>query len=147
MKMAIERARAALAHGDVPVGAVIVSNGEILGVGENRVQADQDPTLHAEIVALRAAAAKIGQKFMPENAEIYITLEPCAMCATALSFARISRIIYAAADEKGGAICANSRIFETDKHLFKPEIIRDLTCSDESATLLKEFFKKLRANH
>lgn len=142
--MAIERARAAGKRGDVPVGAVIVADGEILGVGENRVEIDRDPTAHAEIVALRAAAAKIGHKFMPAHAEIYITLEPCAMCATALSFARIGRIIYAAADEKGGAIAANARIFETDRHLFKPEIVRDLTFAEESATLLKDFFKKLR---
>ncbi|MCL2629473.1 MAG: nucleoside deaminase [Alphaproteobacteria bacterium] len=144
MKLAVDQAKLAIKHADVPVGAVIVCNGQVLGVGHNRVEIDNDPTAHAEIVAIRAATAKICHKFMPDNTEIYITLEPCAMCAAAISYARISKIIYAAADEKGGAIAGNSRIFETDRHLFRPEITRDLTFSDDCSTMLKDFFKGLR---
>lgn len=144
MELALEMANRALEHGDVPIGAVIVHNGAVVATGENRVQVDQDPTAHAEIVALRSAVAKTGHKFLPDGSAIYITLEPCAMCATALSFARAGKIIFAARDEKGGAILHNSRIFETDRHLFRPEIVESPALAAASAKLLQDFFKKLR---
>jgi tRNA(adenine34) deaminase len=143
MKHAIKLARRAAAHGDVPVGAVIVRDGKIISRGENRVQLKRDPTLHAEIVALRAACKKLGAKFL-DDCEIYVSLEPCAMCATAISYARIKKIHFAARDPKGGAILHNVKIFDTDRHLWCPHVAEMPEFADESAGLLKEFFIKLR---
>ena len=157
MKSAMAQARAAGRHGDVPIGAVIVQtlpvafgdtppkegNSRIIARGENRVQVGRDPTLHAEIVAIRRACKKMGQKFL-DDCEIYVTLEPCAMCATAISFARIKRIIFAADDPKGGGVLHNARIFDTDKHLWHPAIAQMPEFAAESAELLKDFFKGRR---
>ena len=130
-------------HDDVPIGAVIVQNGKIIARGENRVQKSKNPTLHAEIVAINRACKKLGQKFL-DNCDIYVTLEPCAMCATAISFARIRNIYFAASDEKGGGITSNARIFDTDKHLWKPNIIQTPDFADKSAEMLRDFFKQQR---
>ena len=143
MNQAIILARRAFAHDDVPIGAVIVHNGEIVARGENMVQLRQNPTLHAEIVAINRACKKLGAKFL-DDCDIYVSLEPCAMCATAISFARIKNIYFAAPDEKGGGITANARIFETDKHLWKPRVTQMPEYADESADLLREFFKQRR---
>jgi tRNA(adenine34) deaminase len=143
MNQAIILARKAFAHNDVPIGAVIVRDDKIIARGENRVQKSKNPTLHAEIVAINRACKKLGTKFL-DDCDIYVSLEPCAMCATAISFARIRNIYFAATDEKGGGITANARIFDTDKHLWKPKIQQMPEFADESATLLREFFKQRR---
>lgn len=145
MNQAIILARRAFAHDDVPIGAVIVHNGKIIARGENRVQQGKNPTLHAEIVAINRACRKLGTKFL-DDCDIYVSLEPCAMCATAISFARIRNIYFAAPDPKGGGITANARIFETDKHLWKPRVHQMPEYADESAALLREFFRLRRDN-
>ena len=130
-------------NGDVPIGAVIVRDGKIIARGENMVQRRQNPTLHAEIVAINRACKKLGVKFL-DDCDIYVSLEPCAMCATAISFARIRNIYFAAADEKGGGITSNARIFDNDRHLWHPNIIQMPEYADKSAELLREFFAKRR---
>ena len=144
MMDAIKCAIRAAEHNDVPIGAVIVKDGKIIARGENRVQKDMDPTQHAEIVAIRAAAKKLGKKFL-DGCDIYVTLEPCAMCATAISFARMRKLIFAAEDVKGGAVFSGSRVYETDNHLWVPEIGINSDYSITSSEMLKKFFKRLRA--
>jgi tRNA(adenine34) deaminase len=143
MKEAIKQAQKASRGGDVPVGAVIVRSGRIIARGENQVQRRRDPTLHAEIVAIRRACKKLGEKFLPD-CEIHVSLEPCAMCAAAISFARIKHVFFAAEDKKGGGILHNARVYETDKHLYRPAVSQDEALAPESAKLLKEFFKSKR---
>lgn len=145
MNQAFILAKKALTHDDVPIGAVIVQNGKIIARGENRVQKSKNPTLHAEIVAINNACKKLGQKFL-DGCDLYVTLEPCAMCATAISFARIKNIYFAATDEKGGGITANTRVFENDKHLWKPNIIQMPEFAEQSAKMLRDFFKQQRQN-
>jgi len=145
MNQAFILAKKALTHDDVPIGAVIVQDGKIIARGENRVQKSKNPTLHAEIVAINKACKKLGQKFLDE-CDLYVTLEPCAMCATAISFARIKNIYFAAIDEKGGGITSNARVFENDKHLWKPNIIQMPEFAEQSAKMLRDFFKQQRQN-
>ena len=139
MKQAINSAIRAQSHDDVPIGAVIVRDNKIIARGENQVQKKQNPTLHAEIVAINRACRKLGVKFL-DNCDIYVTLEPCAMCATAISLARIRNIYYAATDEKGGGIAHNARIYDNDRHLWRPNVIHDTTYAKESAKMLRDFF-------
>ena len=146
MKQAFICAENAVKHDDVPIGAIIVYDSKIISRGENQVQLKQNPTLHAEIVAINRACKKLGTKFL-DDCEIYVTLEPCAMCAVAISYARIKKIYFAATDEKGGAILHNSKIFETDKHLWKPKIIEISEHAEKSAKLLRDFFKSKRKNN
>ena len=143
MNQAFLLAKKAYQHGDVPIGAVIVRDGKIIARGENRVQKSKNPTLHAEIVAINKACKKLGTKFL-DDCDLYVTLEPCAMCATAISFARVKNIYFAATDEKGGGITSNAKIFENDKHLWKPKIIQMDEYAEQSATMLREFFEALR---
>lgn len=143
MNQAFILAKRAYQHDDVPIGAVIVQNGEIIARGENRVQKSKNPTLHAEIVAINRACKKLGTKFL-DDCDIYVTLEPCAMCATAISFARIKNIYFAATDDKGGGITSNARIFDTDKHLWKPNVIQMPEYAEKSAEILRDFFQKRR---
>ena len=143
MNQALHAARRAFSHDDVPIGAVIVQNDKIIARGENQVQIRKNPTLHAEIVAINRACKKLGTKFL-DDCDIYVSLEPCAMCATAISFARIKNIYFAATDEKGGGITSNSRIYETDKHLWKPTVTQIPEYAEESAQLLRDFFAKRR---
>lgn len=143
MKQALNLAQRAKSHDDVPIGAVIVRDGKIIARGENRVQMKKNPTLHAEIVAINRACKKLGAKFL-DGCDIYVSLEPCAMCATAISFARINNIYFAAADEKGGGILSNARIYETDRHLWRPTVIQVPEYADESARMLREFFAARR---
>ena len=143
MKQTLILARRAAEHGDVPIGAVIVCDGKIIARGENQVQLRRDPTLHAEIVAIRRACKKLGRKFL-DDCDIYVSLEPCAMCATAISFARIKNIYFAASDEKGGGITSNARVFDTDRHLWKPAVTQMPECADTSAEMLRKFFAERR---
>ncbi len=143
MNQAIILANKAFAHDDVPIGAVIVRDGKIIARGENQVQKHKNPTLHAEIVAINRAVKKLGTKFL-DDCDIYVSLEPCAMCATAISFARIRNIYFAATDVKGGGITANARVFDTDKHLWHPNIIQMPEFADTSAKILRDFFKERR---
>ena len=140
MNQAFNAARRAAMHEDVPIGAVIVRDGKIIARGENQVQLKKNPTLHAEIVAINRACKKLGVKFL-DGCDIYVTLEPCAMCATAISFARINNIFFAAADEKGGGITSNARIYETDAHLWKPCVRQMPEFADMSAQMLRAFFR------
>ena len=144
MTQALLSARRAFSHQDVPIGAVIVRDGKIIARGENMVQLKKNPTLHAEIVAINRACKKLDAKFL-DDCDIYVSLEPCAMCATAISLARIRTIYFAATDPKGGGITSNTRIYETDKHLWKPTVIQMSEFADESAAILKEFFALRRA--
>ena len=143
MKQALISANKAYAHDDVPIGAVIVRDGKIIARGENMVQKKKNPTLHAEIVAINRACKKLGTKFL-DNCDIYVSLEPCAMCATAISFARIQNVFFAASDEKGGGITSNARVYDTDRHLWLPVVRQLPEYADESATLLKQFFQARR---
>ncbi|MFA7188178.1 MAG: nucleoside deaminase [Alphaproteobacteria bacterium] len=143
IKETLKLAHRGASHGDVPVGAVIVRDGKIIARGENQVQLKRNPTLHAEIIAINKACKKLGEKFLTD-CEIYVSLEPCAMCATAISFARIKRVIFAATDEKGGGILHGARVYETQKNLWKPFVSQIPEFANESAKLLKEFFKQRR---
>lgn len=143
MLQALNLARRAAAHEDVPIGAVIVRDGRIIARGENRVQLRQNPTLHAEIVAINQACKKLNQKFL-DDCDIYVTLEPCAMCATAISFARLRNIYFAATDAKGGGITANARVFDTDRHLWHPQITQLPEYADAAGDLLRDFFRARR---
>lgn len=143
MKQAFICAQRAKEHGDVPIGAVIVKDGQVIARGENQVQQKKNPTLHAEIVAINKACKKLGVKFL-DGCDIYVTLEPCSMCATAISFSRINSVYFAAADEKGGGILHNSKIYDSDKHLWKPKVFQTQEFQQESSQLLKDFFKTIR---
>lgn len=145
MNQAFNSALRAAAHDDVPIGAVIVRNGKIIARGENQVQKKKNPTLHAEIVAINRACKKLETKFL-DDCDIYVTLEPCAMCATAISLARIRGVYYAAADEKGGGIAHNAKIYETDKHLWRPTVTQLPEYAATSAKMLREFFAIRRKN-
>ena len=139
MNQAIVLAKRAFSHDDVPIGAVIVRDGKIIARGENQVQMRKNPTLHAEIVAINRACKKMGAKFL-DGCDIYVSLEPCAMCATAISLARINNIYFAATDEKGGGITSNARIYDTDQHQWKPIVHQMSEHANQSAKMLREFF-------
>ncbi|MFN7056097.1 tRNA adenosine(34) deaminase TadA [Hyphomonas sp.] len=146
MVRALELARLAAEAGEVPVGAVIVdpATGEIIAEGANRPIAGHDPTAHAEIMALRAAAARLGN-YRLTGLDLYVTLEPCAMCAGAISFARIRRLVFAAGDEKGGAVVNGPRFFEQPTCHWRPEVVQDEAHADEAARQLKDFFRSRRS--
>lgn len=144
MQRAIELAKIGAQQGEVPVGAVIVNarNGEVIAETHNQCEALQNSTMHAEMVAIKNACSKLGSKFL-NACHIYVTLEPCLMCATALSYARVARIYYGAADQKFGAIESGSRIFCSQSALYKPDVYSGIL-EEESRILLKEFFTNLR---
>lgn len=145
MLRALELARAAAAAGEVPVGAVIVdpASGEIVGEGANAPVMGHDPTAHAEIIALRSAAAKLGN-YRLTGLHLYVTLEPCAMCAGAISLARIGNVIFAAADEKGGAVVNGPRFFQQPTCHWRPEVKQDAANEAEAGDVLREFFRSRR---
>jgi tRNA(adenine34) deaminase len=138
MRRALDLAAAAERADEVPIGAVVTRNGEIIGEGENRNRRDNDPTAHAEIVALRAAAARTGD-FRLTDCDLWVTLEPCPMCAGAISHARIARLYYGASDPKGGAIEQGPRLFTQPQCLHRPEVYGGLGETEASA-LLRSFF-------
>jgi tRNA(adenine34) deaminase len=142
MDMALEEARAAGARGEVPVGCVIVRDGAVVASAGNRTLADRDPTAHAEIIAIRAAAALLGSERL-DACDLYVTLEPCAMCAGAVAFARVRRLYYGAADPKGGAVDNGVKFFASPTCHHRPEVYGGLAEAEASA-LLKEFFRERR---
>jgi len=142
MEMALDEARAAGAAAEVPVGCVIVRDGAVVARAGNRTLADADPTAHAELLAIRQAAAALGSERLTE-CDLYVTLEPCAMCAGAVAFARIRRLYYGAADPKGGAVENGVRFFASPTCHHRPEIYGGMDEGQASA-LLKEFFKERR---
>jgi tRNA(adenine34) deaminase len=142
MDDALSEARAADAAGEVPVGCVIVRAGKIIARAGNRTLRDRDPTAHAEMLAVREAARARGSERLID-CDLYVTLEPCAMCAAALSFARIRRLYYGAADPKGGAVDNGVRFFAAPTCHHRPEVYGGIGES-EAAGLLKEFFKARR---
>jgi tRNA(adenine34) deaminase len=142
MEMALEEARAAGEAGEVPVGCVVVRGGTAIARSGNRTLTDADPTAHAEIVAIRQAAALLGSERLTE-CDLYVTLEPCAMCAGAVSFARIRRLYYGAADPKGGAVECGVKFFSSPTCHHRPEVYGGLAEAEASA-LLKEFFRERR---
>ena len=142
MDMALEEARAAGARGEVPVGCVIVRDGAVIASAGNRTLADRDPTAHAEIIAIRAAAALLGSERL-DGCDLYVTLEPCAMCAGAVAFARVRRLYYGAADPKGGAVDNGVKFFASPTCHHRPEVYGGLAEAEASA-LLKAFFRERR---
>jgi tRNA(adenine34) deaminase len=142
MKLALDAAKRAAHLGEVPVGAVIVRDGEVLSIGANCTRNPPDPSGHAEIRVIREAAQKLKSERLI-GCDIYVTLEPCAMCAGAISHARISRLYYAASDTKGGAVANGARVFDQPQCMHKPEVYSGLGAS-ESELLLKDFFKARR---
>lgn len=142
MACAFAEAEAAAARGEVPVGAVIVHDGEMIAAAGNRTVADRDPTAHAEILAIRDAARRIGSERLI-GCDLYVTLEPCTMCAGAISFARIRRLYYGAADEKGGAVDHGPRFFGQATCHHAPDVYGGID-EARSAALLKNFFAAKR---
>jgi tRNA(Arg) A34 adenosine deaminase TadA len=142
MQAALEEARLAAEAGEVPVGAVVTRGGAIVARGRNRMRDGSDPTAHAEIVALRAAATTLGTSRLDE-CDLWVTLEPCAMCAGAIALARIRRLYFAAADPKGGAVLHGPRLFGQPTCHHAPDVYPGLA-EDEAAGLLRDFFRERR---
>jgi tRNA(adenine34) deaminase len=142
MDLALKSAEMAENAGEVPIGCVIVRDGEVVAAAGNRTLTDRDPTSHAEILAIRQAAEKIGSERLVD-CDLYVTLEPCTMCAAAISFARIRRLYYGAPDPKGGAVDSGVRFFASPTCHHAPEVYSGL-CESEAAALLKDFFKARR---
>ena len=142
MRLALDRAREAAIAGEVPVGAVVTRGGEILAATANRMRTGSDPTAHAEMVALREAALAIGSSRLDE-CDLWVTLEPCAMCAGAIALARIARLYFAAPDPKGGAVLHGPRLFSQPTCHHAPEIYGGIG-EGEAAEMLKDFFRERR---
>ena len=142
MARALELAREAAAAGEVPIGAVVVKNGTVVGEGGNAPRNLHDPTAHAEIAAIRAAARALDNERLT-SCDLYVTLEPCAMCAGAIVHARIARLYYAAPDPKGGAVEHGARVFEHPQALHRPEVYAGMG-EAEAAELLRGFFRERR---
>ena len=142
MQAALAEARLAAEGGEVPIGAVVVRDGAIIARGQNRILRDVDPTAHAEIVALRAAAAALGN-YRLSGCTLYVTLEPCAMCAGAMIHARIDRLVFAASDPKAGA-CGSVLAVLNHPQLNHKMAVEQGILADESAALLRSFFRERR---
>ena len=142
MQAALEQAQLAADAGEVPVGAVMTRNGEVIARAHNAPRTLADPTAHAEVLALRAAAKALGQERL-EGCDLWVTLEPCAMCAGAIAHARIGRLYYAAPDPKGGAVAHGARVFEHPQCHHRPEVYSGMG-EDEAAALLRGFFRGRR---
>lgn len=138
METALAEARAAGERGEVPVGAVLVLNGEIIAQAGNRTRAENDVTAHAEVAVIREAAKKLGQERLT-GADLYVTLEPCTLCAAAISFARIRRLYYGADDPKGGAVESGVRFFAQPTCHHVPDVYSGLS-GTEAADILRDFF-------
>jgi tRNA(adenine34) deaminase len=142
MEVALEEARVAGQSGEVPIGCVVVHAGAVVACAGNRTLADRDPTAHAEVIAIRAAAAALGSERLTE-CDLYVTLEPCAMCAAAIAFARIRRLYYGAADAKGGAVDNGVKFFASPSCHHRPEVYGGLA-EAETSELLRNFFRARR---
>lgn len=142
MQRALAAARAAAAAGEVPIGAVIVKDGVVIAEAHNTPRTDHDPTAHAEIMAIRAAAKALADERLT-GCELWVTLEPCAMCAGAIAHARIARLYYAASDSKGGAVEHGARVFDQPQTLHRPEIYTGIG-EAEAAGMLRAFFRDRR---
>lgn len=142
MDLALDLARSAALAGEVPVGCVVVRDGDVIAGAGNRTLTDRDPTAHAEMLAIRQAARALGSERLTD-CDLYVTLEPCTMCAAAISFARIRRLYYGAADQKGGAVDNGVRFFAAPTCHHRPEVYAGIGESEASA-LLKEFFRERR---
>ena len=142
MRLALEQARKGEGEGEVPIGAVVIRDGEVIAAAHNQPRTLRDPTAHAEMLAIRAAAAVLGQERLGE-CELWVTLEPCAMCAGAITHARVARLYYAAPDPKGGAVEHGARVFEQPQCLHRPEVYSGMG-EAESADLLRGFFAARR---
>ena len=142
MRAAIEEAEAALPHGDVPVGAVVVRDGAVIGAGHNERERRQDPTAHAETLALQAAAAALGSWRLLDTV-LYVTLEPCAMCAGAIVLARVARVVYGTPDPKAGAAGSVLDVLSEPRLNHRPSVSAGVL-QDECAALLVEFFAARR---
>lgn len=143
MALALVEAEAAARRGEVPVGAVLVDeNGRVLAAAGNRVEADRDPTAHAEMLVLRAGAAILGSKHL-SGCDLYVTLEPCAMCAAAIGLARLRRLYFGAYDAKGGAVEHGPRLFDQPTTHHRPEIYGGIE-ERRARELLREFFRARR---
>ena len=142
MDIALEEARKADAKLEVPVGAVVVHSGQVIGRGHNLREASQDPTSHAEMIAIRAAANEIGS-WRLEEADLYVTLEPCPMCAGAILQARLKRVVYGATDPKAGAAGTLYNLLEDERFNHQVELVIGVR-AEESSQLLQDFFRQLR---
>jgi tRNA(adenine34) deaminase len=144
MRLALEQARVGAGDGEVPIGAVIVKDGEVIVMAHNLTRTLPDPTAHAELLAIRRAAQTLGQERL-EGCELWVTLEPCAMCAGAIAHARIAKVYYAAPDPKGGAVEHGARVFEQPQCLHRPEVYSGMG-EAEAADLLRGFFRARRSS-
>jgi tRNA(adenine34) deaminase len=142
MDMALQEARAAGERGEVPIGCVIVQANTVIARAGNRTIADRDPTAHAELIAIRQAAVVVGSERL-DGCDLYVTIEPCAMCAGATSFARIRRLYYGAADAKGGAVESGVQFFTSPTCHHRPEVYGGLA-EAEAGALVREFFRSRR---
>jgi tRNA(adenine34) deaminase len=142
MGIALEEAKSAAAAGEVPVGALVVRGGEVLARAGNRTLRDRDVTAHAEVLAIRAAAVKLGSERLI-GCDLYVTLEPCTLCAAAISFARIRRLYFGASDPKGGAVESGVRFFHAPTCHHRPEVYGGIG-EGEASALLKNFFAARR---
>jgi tRNA(Arg) A34 adenosine deaminase TadA len=142
MALALEEAEAAAARGEVPVGAVVVLHGEVVARAGNRTRELSDPTAHAEMLALRQAAACLGSERIGE-ADLWVTLEPCPMCAGAIAFFRVRRLYFGAEDPKGGAVVSGVRLFDQPSCHHRPEVYGGFRESD-AADILRSFFRDRR---
>jgi tRNA(adenine34) deaminase len=142
MRRALDEARAAAADGEVPVGAAVTRGGEVIATGRNRMRLDRDPTAHAEMVAMRSAAAALGSPRL-DGCDLWVTLEPCAMCAGAMALARIGRLYFAAPDPKGGAVLHGPRLFAQPTCHHAPEVYSGMG-EEEAGAMLKAFFRARR---
>jgi tRNA(adenine34) deaminase len=142
MRRALDEARAAAAAGEVPIGAVIVKAGKVIAAAHNLPRTHRDPTAHAEILAIRAAAKALGNERL-DDCELWVSLEPCAMCAGAIVHARIAKVYYAASDPKGGAVDHGAHVFHQPTCLHRPEVYSGMG-EAESAQMLRDFFIERR---
>jgi tRNA(adenine34) deaminase len=142
MRLALDEARAAALAGEVPVGAVVTRDGEMVALGRNRMRDGRDPTAHAEMVAIRAAAERLGTARL-DQCDLWVTLEPCAMCAGAIALARLRRLYFAAPDPKGGAVLHGPRLFAQPTCHHAPEVYPGIG-EAEAGALLRDFFRERR---
>lgn len=142
MQLALTEAQAGESAGEVPIGAVIVKDGKVIAAAYNQPRSLSDPTAHAEMLAIRAAAKALGNERL-DGCELWVTLEPCPMCAGAISHARIAKLYYAASDPKGGAVEHGARVFEQAQCLHRPEVYSGMG-EAEAAELLRQFFQSKR---